>query len=378
MRPETAAVHVGVAKDDTFNSVITPIYPTTTFTFDSAGVTRGYDYTRSGNPTRTALEENLAGLEGGTSARCTCSGMAAITAVLFLLSAGDHVVCGHDIYGGTYRLFETVFPRYGVTFSFVDMRDPDAVRRAVRPETKMLWIETPSNPLLNVVDITAMVAIAREKGLLTVADNTFLSPYFQRPLELGVDIVVHSTTKYLNGHSDVIGGVVITGRDDLGEQIATLVNALGLGNSPFDAWLVLRGVKTLGPRMEAHQRNAFAVARLLATHPKSLRVYYPGLEDHSDHALALRQQTGFGGMVSFDLDLAALDVETFFSRLRLFSLAESLGGVESLIEQPWTMSHAGISEEARRAAGITPGTMRLSLGIEHPDDLLEDLRTALG
>jgi len=377
MRPETAAVHVGVAKDTTFISVTTPIYPTSTFAFDRVGVNRGFDYTRSGNPTRTALEENLAALEGGAFARCTCTGMAAITAVLCTLQQGDHVVAGHDIYGGTYRLFETVFPRFGVTFSFVDMRDTAAVEEAIRPETRMLWIETPSNPLLNIVDIQAMVAVARRCGLITVADNTFLSPYFQRPLDLGVDIVVHSTTKYLNGHSDVVGGVVITNRDDLGERVGYMVNAMGLANSPFDAWLVLRGVKTLGPRMEAHQRGALAIAGFLSEHPRALRVYYPGLEDHPDHGLATRQQTGFGGMVSFDLDVDALDPDTFFSRLQYFALAESLGGVESLIEQPWTMSHAGMSEAARTAAGISPGTMRVSVGIEHPDDLLEDLEQAL-
>lgn len=377
MRPETAAVHVGVEKDSAFNSVTTPIYPTSTFVFDRVGVNRGFDYTRSGNPTRTALEENLAALEGGSFARCTCTGMAAISAVLCTLEAGDHVLAGHDIYGGTYRLFETVFPRFGMTFSFVNMRDTAAVEQAIRPETRMLWIETPSNPLLNIVDIEAMVGVARRHGLITVADNTFLSPYFQRPLDLGVDVVVHSTTKYLNGHSDVVGGVVITARDDLGEKVSYVVNAMGLPNSPFDAWLVLRGVKTLAARMEAHQRGAFAVARFLDEHPRALRVYYPGLESHPDHELAKRQQSGFGGMVSFDLDLEALDQDTFFSRLTHFALAESLGGVESLISQPWTMSHAGISEEARRAAGITPGTTRISVGIEHPDDLLEDLERAL-
>lgn len=377
MKRDTSAVHTGVAKDATYNSVITPIYPSSTFMFDRVGVNRGYDYTRSGNPTRTALEENLAALEGGTFARATCSGMAAVTATVLLLSQGDHIVAGHDIYGGTYRLFETVLPRFGFSFSFVDMTNEAAVRAAIRPETRMLWIETPSNPLLNIIDIAAMVAIAREHGLVAVADNTFLSPYFQRPLDLGVDIVLHSTTKYLNGHSDVVGGAVITSDDDLGERLSSLVNAAGLGNSPFDAWLVLRGVKTLGPRMRAHEAAAGAVSRFLQDHPKSLRTYYPGLEDHPGHELAKRQQTGFGGMVSFDLDVEALDPDAFFARLRLFALAESLGGVESLIEQPWTMSHAGISEEARLAAGISPGTMRLSVGIEDPDDLVEDLAQAL-
>jgi len=377
MRRDTSAVHTGVAKDATYNSVTTPIYPSSTFMFDRVGLHRGYDYTRSGNPTRSALEENLAALEGGTFARATCTGMAAVTSALLLLSQGDHVVAGHDIYGGTYRLFETVLPRFGLTFTFVDVRDEAAVRSAIRPETRMLWIETPSNPLLNIVDIAAMVAIAQEHHLVTVADNTFLSPYFQRPLDLGVDVVLHSTTKYLNGHSDVVGGVVITSRQDLAEQLGYLVNAMGLANSPFDAWLVLRGVKTLGPRMRAHEAGAGAVARFLSAHPKSLRTYYPGLEGHPGHELAKRQQTGFGGMVSFDLDVDALSPDAFCSRLRVFVLAESLGGVESLIEQPWTMSHVGMSEEARVAAGISPGTMRLSVGIEDPDDLVEDLAQAL-
>jgi cystathionine gamma-synthase len=377
MRDDTAAIHVGVSKDATYNSVTTPIYPSSTFRFDGVGSHRGYDYTRSGNPTRTALEENLAALEGGTFARATCTGMAAITASMFLLRSGDHVVAGHDIYGGTYRLFETLIPQFGITFSFVDMADAAAVRAALRPETRMLWIETPSNPLLHIVDIRAMVALARERGVLTVADNTFLSPYFQRPLALGVDLVVHSTTKYLNGHSDVVGGALVTASDALAEKLDVIVNALGLGESPFDAWLVLRGVKTLGPRMEAHQRNAFAAAGYLRNHPLVRQTYYPGLTDDPGHALASGQQSGFGGMVSFDLDLDALSAEVFFSRLRYFTLAESLGGVESLAEQPWTMSHAGISEDARRAAGISEGTVRLSVGIEHPDDLLEDLAQAL-
>lgn len=377
MRQETAAVHVGVEKDQAYNSVITPIYASSTFRFDGVGRNKGYDYTRSGNPTRSALEENLAALEGGTFARATCTGMAAITATSFLLRQGDHVVAGHDIYGGTYRLFETVCPQLGLSFSFVDMRDLAAVQAAIRPETRMIWIETPSNPLLNVIDIEAVVALAREQGAITCCDNTFLSPYFQRPLDLGVDISLHSTTKYLNGHSDVVGGVLITKREDLAERIGYYVNALGLGNSPFDAWLVLRGVKTLGPRMEAHQRGAQAVARFLETHPRVRRVYYPGLESHPDHELAKRQQRGFGGMVSFDLDIESLDANTFFSRLRFFALAESLGGVESLVEQPWTMSHGSMSEEARLAAGISEGTVRLSIGIEHPDDLVEDLAQAL-
>ncbi|HOM50940.1 MAG TPA: PLP-dependent aspartate aminotransferase family protein [Phycisphaerae bacterium] len=377
-RLETLSVHEGVYKDTAYNSVTTPIYPSSTFAFERIGQHKGYDYTRSGNPTRQALADNLAALEGGTGAWVTCTGMATFTTLGYLFKAGDHIVTGKDIYSGTIRFLNTVLPTHGVETSFVNMSDPDEVRKAIRPNTKAVLIETPSNPLLNIVDIAAITAVAREHGLLSIADNTFMSPYFQRPFEFGVDIVVHSTTKYLNGHSDVVGGAIITRDAKLGERIAFLVNALGTACSPFDAWLVLRGVKTLAYRMEAHQRNAMAVARFLADHPKVKKVYYPGLETHPGHALAKKQMRGFGGMVSFDADLDKVNLDEFFARLELFSLAESLGGVESLIEQPWTMSHSSISEQARTEGGISPSTVRMSLGIEHPDDLVADLRAALG
>lgn len=373
LRTETLVVHQGVYKDAAYNSVTTPIYPSSTFAFERVGVTKGYDYTRSGNPTRQALQENLAALEGGAAAWATCTGMSAITSVAMLFKSGDHIVAGHDIYSGTLRLFEQVLPSLGINVSFVRMGDPDEVRRAVLSNTRALFIETPSNPLLNLVDLAAMTAIARQRGLLSIVDNTFMSPYFQRPLEFDADIVVHSTTKYLNGHSDVVGGAIVVRDARLAERIGFLVNALGTACSPFDAWLVLRGIKTLPYRMEAHQRNAIAVARWLTRQPAATRVYYPGLEDHPGHALAGRQMTGFGGMVSFDLDMDRVRIEDLFSRLKLFSLAESLGGVESLIEQPWTMSHSSISEQRRREAGISPATIRLSIGIEHPDDLIADL-----
>lgn len=373
LRTETLVVHQGVYKDGAYNSVTTPIYPSSTFAFERVGVTKGYDYTRSGNPTRQALQENLAALEGGAAAWATCTGMSAITSVAMLFKSGDHIVAGHDIYSGTLRLFEQVLPSLGINVSFVRMGDPDEVRRAVLSNTRALFIETPSNPLLNLVDLAAMTAIARQRGLLSIVDNTFMSPYFQRPLEFDADIVVHSTTKYLNGHSDVVGGAIVVRDARLAERIGFLVNALGTACSPFDAWLVLRGIKTLPYRMEAHQRNAIAVARWLTRQPAATRVYYPGLEDHPGHALAGRQMTGFGGMVSFDLDMDRVRIEDLFSRLKLFSLAESLGGVESLIEQPWTMSHSSISEQRRREAGISPATIRLSIGIEHPDDLIADL-----
>jgi cystathionine beta-lyase/cystathionine gamma-synthase len=374
---ETLSVHTGVYQDTTFNSVTTPIYPTSTFAFERLGRTKGYDYTRSGNPTRQALAENLASLEGGTAAWCTCTGLATFTTLAFLFKTGDHIVTGNDIYGGTQRFLSAVLPPLGITTSFIDMHDPDEVRKAIRPSTRAVLIETPSNPLLNIVDLAAVTAIAREHGLLTIVDNTFMSPYFQRPFDFGADIIVHSTTKYLNGHSDVVGGAIIVREAKLAERVAYLVNACGTACSPFDAWLVLRGVKTLACRMEAHQRNAMAVARFLVEHPHVKKVYYPGLETHPGHALARKQMKGFGGMVSFDMDLDRVSLDEFLKKLKLFSLAESLGGVESLVEQPWTMSHASISEQDRMAGGMSPATIRLSLGIEHPDDLIADLNAAL-
>ena len=377
MHFETRCVHTGVDKDSTFNSATTPIYPTSTFRWDDLKTHRGFDYTRSGNPTRRALEENLTALEGGIDCRATCTGMAAITATMHLFKPGDQIIAGHDIYGGSYRLFDAVFRNMGIDFVFVPMGDPVQVRQAITPQTKCIWIETPSNPLLNIVDIAVMTQIAKSAGLITIADNTFLSPYLQRPFEHGVDIVVHSTTKYLNGHSDVVGGCVVTRRKEHAEKISYIVNALGLACSPFDAWLVLRGVKTLGPRMEAHQRGAMALAKFLDDHPRVNHVYYPGLPDHPQHQLAQRQQSGFGAMLSFDVEGGLPVVEHVISRLKLFQLAESLGGVESLIEYPDSMSHASISEAARRAAGITDSTLRVSVGIEHPDDLVADFAQAL-
>lgn len=374
----TSAVRGGVRQDKTFNAVIAPIYPSTTFTFDKIGVNKGYDYTRSANPTRKALEDTIAALEGGALAYCTGTGMAACSVALLLLKPGDHVITGHDIYGGTYRLMLSVFTKWGLEFSYVDMGDPDNVRRALKPNTKMVWIETPSNPLLNIVDVAAVAAIGKAAGATVVVDNTFLSPYFQRPFELGADIVVHSTTKYINGHSDVCGGAVVVKDAALGPELFFLINTIGLGESPFDSWLMLRGVKTLAPRMEAHAANALAIARFLSTHPKVVKTYYPGLESHPGHALAKRQQKGFGGMVAFDLDLKQLDLDTFAARLQLWCLAESLGGVESLVEMPWYMSHASIPEDLRRLAKISEGTVRLSVGIEAATDLIADLRQALG
>jgi O-succinylhomoserine (thiol)-lyase len=377
MEFQTRCVHVGVDKDSAYLSATTPIYTTSTFRWDDLETNRGFDYTRSGNPTRQALEENIASLEGGIECRATSTGMSAITAAAYLFESGDHIIAGKDIYGGTYRLFADILARQHLEFSFVDMLDLDAIRAAVRPETKGIWIETPSNPLLLVTDIAAVCEIAREAGAITIADNTFCSPYLQRPMELGVDVVMHSTTKYLNGHSDVVGGCLVTRHEEHAQRMAYIVNALGLACSPFDAWLVLRGIKTLGPRMEAHQRAAAAVADMLDQHPEVTRVYYPGLDSHPGHELASRQQDGFGAMLSFEVSGGREMAERVMTRTRLFQLAESLGGVESLVSYPETMSHASMDEPARRAAGITEGILRVSCGIEHPDDLCQDLSQAL-
>jgi O-succinylhomoserine (thiol)-lyase len=377
MQFETRCVHVGVDKDSTYNSATTPIYPSSTFRWDDLKTHRGFDYTRSGNPTRRALEENITALEGGLDCRATCTGMSAITATMHMFKPGDQIIAGHDIYGGTYRLFDSLFRNMGIDFVFVRMGDVEQVRKAITPKTKCIWIETPSNPLLNIVDIAAITEVAKAAGLITIADNTFLSPYCQRPLEHGVDVVVHSTTKYLNGHSDVVGGCVVTKTKEHADKISYIVNALGLACSPFDAWLVLRGIKTLGPRMEAHQRGAMALANFLNQHPAISHVYYPGLVDHPQHALAKRQQSGFGAMLSFDVHGGRPVVEKIVGRLKLFQLAESLGGVESLIEYPDSMSHASMTEAARREAGITASTLRVSVGIEHPDDLIADFQQAL-
>ena len=378
MEFQTRCVHVGVDKDSAYQSATTPIYPTSTFRWDDLESNRGYDYTRSGNPTRRALEENIASLEGGIDCRATSTGMSAITAAAYLFETGDHIIAGKDIYGGTYRLFADILGRQHLEFTFVDMLDLDAIRAAVRPETKGIWIETPSNPLLHVTDIGAVCEIAGEAGAITIADNTFCSPYLQRPLEHGVDVVMHSTTKYLNGHSDVVGGCLVSKHERHAERISYITNALGLACSPFDAWLVLRGIKTLGPRMDAHQRAAGAVAEMLESHSKVTRVYYPGLASHPGHQLASRQQDGFGAMLSFDVSGGREMAERVLTGTKLFQLAESLGGVESLVSYPETMSHASMDESARRAAGITEGTIRVSCGIEHPEDLCADLADALG
>lgn len=372
----TKSVHTGVNIDKTFNSVITPLYPTSTFFFDAIGKNKGYDYTRSGNPTRNAVEQNIAALEGGVNCSVTSTGMSAILAVIFFLKPGDHIITGDDIYGGTYRLFNAVLKPMGFDFSFINMRDLNLVKKHLKSKTRMIWIETPSNPLLNIIDIAAIAEIGRKRKILTVADNTFLSPYFQQPLKLGVDIVVHSTTKYINGHSDVVGGAVIYGNKELQERGRYLVNALGISQSPYDSWLVLRGVKTLAPRMEVHQANAQKLAQFLAGHPNVKKVYYPGF-NHPQSALIKKQMSGYGGMLSFELNTKKVPFNTLFKKLKYFALAESLGGVESLIESPWFMSHASMGEAALKRSGMTKETVRVSVGIEGADDLIADLNQAL-
>ena len=378
MRLQTKSIHVGVDKDTAYNSIMTPIYQTSTFRFDDIGHTKGYDYTRTSNPTRRALEENLAALEGGSGAIAVATGMAAIATTLHLFTSGDHVICTHDCYGGTDRILRIYQEQFNFEVSYVNLQNPETLRAALRPNTRCVWIETPSNPLLNILDIEALSAIAHAHDALAVVDNTFLTPVNQRPFELGADIVMHSTTKYLNGHSDVVGGAVVAKDAGTAARLQGLCNALGQGASPFDSWLVLRGIKTLVPRMRLHEENAASVAQFLAGHPRVKRVYYPGLENHPHHQLARRQQTGFGGMVSFELQGGMDDVNRLLRGVKVFALAESLGGVESLIDHPETMTHASMDPILRAGAGITKNTIRLSVGLEDIDDLLEDLRAALG
>jgi cystathionine gamma-lyase len=376
-RLETLAIHAGQAPDPTTGAVMTPVYLTSTYVQDGPGGHKGFEYSRTRNPTRDALEGCLAALEGGRHGLAFASGLAATDAVLHLLSAGDHVLHSDDVYGGTFRIFDKVYRRHGLAFDAVDMTDPARVERALRPETKLVWIESPTNPMLKLVDLAAVAAIARARGARTVVDNTFATPCFQRPLALGIDVVVHSTTKYLNGHSDVIGGAIVTSDDDLHARLRFLQNAVGGVPSPMDAFLVLRGLKTLPVRMERHARNALAVARFLASQPQVERVIYPGLPSHPQHALARRQMSGSGGMLTFVLKGGLPAATAFLRAVRLFSCAESLGGVESLIEHPAIMTHASVPPAVRAALGIDDGLIRVSVGIEAEEDLLADLARGL-
>lgn len=372
----TRAVHAGMVPDPLAGAVMPPIYQTSTYIQDGLGRHKGYEYARTKNPTREALERNVAALEGGRHGFAFGSGLAAVDAVVKLLSAGDHVVCGENVYGGTHRQMTHIWSRLGLTFTFVDGGDLDAVAGAVTPATKMVYAESPTNPMLRLCDLAATGEIAKRAGAVFVVDNTFATPCFQRPLELGADIVLHSTTKYLNGHSDMIGGLLVTGRDDLAERLGFIQNGTGAVPGPLDCWLALRGIKTLPLRMRQHDQNGRRIAEWLSHHPRVRNVNYPGLPSHPQHDLACRQMSGYGGMMSIELGDAAF-ARRVVERTRVFALAESLGGVESLIGHPASMTHASVPLELRRKMGLTDSLIRLSVGIEDVEDLLEDLDQAL-
>ena len=377
MKFSTKAIHAGQEPDPSTGAIMTPIFQTATYAQTGLGEHKGFEYSRTQNPTRSALEECMAALEDARFGLAFASGMAAETAILSLLSAGDHIVSCDDLYGGSYRIFERIMRRYNVETTYVATGNIAAYEQAIRPNTKMIWLETPTNPLLRLVDIQAVAEIAHRHHLLVVVDNTFASPYFQQPLKLGADIVVHSTTKYLNGHSDVIGGALVLNNEEVSQALQFYQNAAGGVPSPFDAWLTLRGIKTLAVRMRQHEENAMAVAKFLAEHPRVEKVYYPGLPAHPDYELAKRQMSGFGGMVSFQFKGVYADVDKVVRRLKVFTLAESLGGVESLVCHPASMTHGSIPKDIRESRGLTDTLLRLSVGIEDVDDLLADLEQAL-
>lgn len=376
MKFETLAIHAGQGPDPAYGAVMPPIYQTSTFAFQDYNKPGPFDYTRSGNPTRKQLEDCLAALEGGKYGFAFATGMAASATLLSMFDAGDHLIIHDDLYGGTYRLLVSVLAPKGIAVEFVNLRDLDALRAAIRPETKGIWTETPTNPLMNLLDLAAIAEIAKAKGITTFCDNTFLSPYYQRPLELGIDVVMHSTTKYLNGHSDVVAGGAITNDEALAQKIGMLQNAMGTAQAPFDCFLTLRGIKTLPVRMERHNSNALGIAHWLQAHPKVTEVLHPGLESHPQHELAKRQMSGYGGTFSFRVTNGEV-AKHLLTHLKIFILAESLGGVESLIEQPWTMTHLSMPEDVRRKLTLTEDLIRISVGIEHLDDLIADLDQAL-
>ncbi|MEE9288082.1 MAG: PLP-dependent aspartate aminotransferase family protein [Bacteroidota bacterium] len=376
MRFSTLAIHAGQEPDPTTGALMTPVYLTSTYVQQELGKNKGYVYSRVMNPTRTALEKNIAALEGGKHGLAFASGMAAVTAIMHLLKKGDHVVMSHNVYGGTYRVSQFVLTDFGLLFDYVNTTDLKLVRRAIKRSTRILFIESPTNPTMEVSDLRGIVRIARERKLLTVVDNTFATPYFQKPLKFGVDIIVHSATKYLNGHSDMLGGVIVVNDDRLNDRLRFIQKSVGGVLSPFDAWLCLRGTKTLALRMRKHIENAKEVADFLDRHPKVKKVHYPGLPSHPQHQLAKRQMEGFGGMISFDVgDLKT--AKKLLKKVRICALAESLGGVESLISHPATMTHASVPPAQRKRIGITDGLVRLSVGIEDVEDIIEDLRRAL-
>jgi len=372
----TRAIHSGQEPDPETGAVSVPIYPTSTYVQQELGKNKGYEYARVSNPTRTRLEENLAALEGGIAARVFASGMAAINAICTMYRSGDHVVCGNDLYGGVPRLFNQVLANFGMEFAYVDTSDAQNVERAIRKNTRMVYIETPTNPLMSLSDIAAISQVCRRKKAELVVDNTFMSPYFQQPMALGADMVVHSTTKFLNGHSDGLGGVVVCTTKDQAEKLAFVQKAAGAILSPFECWLVLRGVKTLAVRMEQHDRSGRVVAEFLARHKKVKKVFYPGLPEHPQHDLAQQQMTGFGAMITFETGSLS-NAKMMLKKVRVCSLAESLGGVETLISHPATMTHAALGEKGRREIGITDGLVRISVGIENVEDIIDDLDQAL-
>src|ERR1700694_4728982 len=372
----TRAIHVGQEPDPLTGAVTVPIYPTSTYVQQGIGENKGYEYSRVSNPTRARLEENLAALEGGVAAPVFASGMAAINAIVSMLKSGDHVVCGNDLYGGTPRLFNNVMSGFGLEFSYVDTSEPHNVERAIRKSTRMVYVETPTNPLMRLSDLAAISRICRQKKVWLVVDNTFMSPYFQQPLALGADMAVHSTTKFLNGHSDGLGGVVVCAKPEQAEKLAVMQKAAGAILSPFECWLVLRGVKTLAARMEQHDRGGRIVARFLAEHKKVKNVFYPGLPDHPQYELAKQQMSGFGSMITFETG-SLNNAKKMLKKVHVCSLGESLGGVETLISHPATMTHAALGEKGRKAIGITDGMVRISVGIENVEDIVADLDQAL-
>ncbi len=372
----TRAIHAGQEPDPTTGAIMTPVYLTSTYVQESPGVHKGWEYSRTHNPTRKAYENCMASLEGGKHGFAFASGCAATTTILHLLKQGDHVIAGDDMYGGTFRLFDKVLKNNGIEFSYIDLTKAENFKNAVKPNTKLVWLETPTNPTLKLVDIKAIALVAAQKGIITVVDNTFMSPYFQRPLALGADIVVHSATKYIGGHSDVVGGIAVTNRSDLAEKLAFLSNSMGGIGSAFDAFLCLRSLKTLPLRMKAHEKNAIAIADFLESHAKVAKVIYPGLKSHPQHTLAKEQMLGMGGMITFLIKGGLPAARTFLESVNVFALAESLGGVESLIEHPAIMTHASVPAEMRKALGIDDSLIRLSVGVEDLEDLLQDLKQA--
>lgn len=373
---QTDAIHAGQIPDPTTGAVMTPVYFTSTYAQEELGKSKGFDYGRTINPTRVALENNIAALEKGKYGIAFASGMAAITNIAALLNGGDHVIVSNNVYGGTFRFFDKIMKRFNLDASWIDTSDASQIEKAVRPNTKMIYVETPTNPMLTITDLQAVVNIAKKHKLISVVDNTFMSPYFQTPLTFGIDIAVHSTTKYINGHSDVIGGIVVTSDDALHEKLRFLQNAIGAVPSPMDCFLVLRATKTLGLRMRQHNENAMHMAKFLSEHPKVKKIYYPGLPSHPQHTLAKKQMTGFGGMISIELG-SIENGKNLLRNVKIFALAESLGGVESLICHPASMTHASVPQEDRMKLGLTDGLVRLSVGCEDSEDLIADIRQAL-